>query len=122
MYKHVAKLSLPSFYKNCAVLLNIGTANCFHFFLSCVIQFGDGNVVLFMVFIHIQIFDFFCWGQGFIIFSLYYSLKREWADPGGTAIPGQPVAKAEQAPDTSPSSKNQFNIVDPQWGSYQILS
>ena len=52
----------------------------------------------------------------------YYSLGREWADPGGTAIPGQPVAKAEQAPDTSPSSKNQFNIVDPRWGSYQILS
>ena len=33
-----------------------------------------------------------------------------WADPGGTAIPGQPVVKAEQAPDTSPRSKNQFNI------------
>ncbi len=46
----------------------------------------------------------------------------EWADPGGTAIPGQPVATAEQAPNTSPSAKNQFNIVDPRWGSYQILS
>ena len=48
--------------------------------------------------------------------------RGEWAGPGGTAIPGQPVAKAEQAPDTSPSSKNQFNIVVPQWGTYQILS
>ena len=37
--------------------------------------------------------------------------RGEWATPGGTAIPGQPVAKAEQAPDTSPSSKNQFNII-----------
>ena len=34
-----------------------------------------------------------------------------WAAPGGTAIPGQPVAKVEQAPDTSPIFKNQFNIV-----------
>jgi hypothetical protein len=35
---------------------------------------------------------------------------RGWADPGGTAIPGQPVEKSEQAPASSPSSKNQFNI------------
>ena len=48
--------------------------------------------------------------------------REEWAGPGGTAIPGQPVAKAEQAPDTSPSSKNQFNIVVAQWATYQILS
>ena len=33
--------------------------------------------------------------------------------PGGTAIPGQPGAKAEQAPDTSPCSKNQSNIEVP---------
>ena len=37
----------------------------------------------------------------------------EWADPGGTAIPGQPVEKSEQAPASSPSSKNQFNIEVP---------
>ena len=48
--------------------------------------------------------------------------REEWAGPGGTAIPGQPVAKAEQAPDTSPCSKNQFNIVVSQWETYQILS
>ena len=48
--------------------------------------------------------------------------RGEWAGPGGTAIPGQPVAKAEQAPDTSPSSKNQFNIVVLRWRTYQILS
>ena len=34
-----------------------------------------------------------------------------WATPGGTAIPGRPVARAEQAPGISPVSKNQFNIV-----------
>ena len=58
----------------------------------------------------------------FSISSCFVSPGGEWADPGGTAIPGQPVAKAEQAPDTSPSSKNQFNIDVPQWGTYQILS
>ena len=42
--------------------------------------------------------------------------RREWADPGGTAIPGQPVEKSEQAPASSPSSKNQFNIDVPRWG------
>ena len=36
--------------------------------------------------------------------------------------PGQPVARAEQAPDISPVFKNQFNIEVPQWGTYQILS
>ena len=41
---------------------------------------------------------------------IIYLPKGRWADPGGTAIPGQPVAKAEQAPNTSPMSKNQFNI------------
>ena len=50
------------------------------------------------------------------------SPRGEWANPGGTAIPGQPVGKSEQAPVSSPRFKNQFNIVDPQWGSYQILS
>jgi len=55
-------------------------------------------------------------------FALIYSPKGEWANPGGTAIPGQPVGKSEQAPVSSPKFKNQFNIVDPQWGSYQILS
>ena len=59
---------------------------------------------------------------GGIDFLLMISPREEWAVPGGTAIPGQPVAKVEQAPDTSPSSKNQFNIEDIQWMSYQILS
>ena len=48
--------------------------------------------------------------------------RGEWADPGGTAIPGQPVEKSEQAPASSPSAKNQFNIDVPRWGTYQILS
>lgn len=56
----------------------------------------------------------------FLLFKI--TPQGEWADPGGTARPGQPVAKVEQAPDTSPKSKNQFNIVVPQWGTYQILS
>jgi len=45
-----------------------------------------------------------------------------WAEPGGTAMPGQPVAEVVQAPNTPPSSKNQFNILIPQCGMYQILS
>jgi len=48
--------------------------------------------------------------------------EREWADPGGTAIPGQPVGKSQQAPASSHSAKNQFNIDVPRWGTYQILS
>ena len=56
------------------------------------------------------------------VMIVFINPRGEWAGPGGTAIPGQPVAKAEQAPDTSPSSKNQFNIVVPRWGTYQILS
>ena len=44
--------------------------------------------------------------------SCYYFVIK-WAVPGGTAIPGQPVARAEQAPDISPLTKNQFNIVVP---------
>ena len=47
---------------------------------------------------------------------------EEWAVPGGIAIPGHPLAKAEQAPNTSPKSKNQFNIEVLQWRTYQILS
>jgi len=62
-------------------------------------------------------------GSRLVIFFLFMnSPKGEWADPGGTAIPGQPVGKSEQAPVSSPRFKNQFNIIDPQWGSYQILS
>ena len=37
----------------------------------------------------------------------------EWANAGSSAIPGRPVAKVEQAPDTSPRVKNQFNIEAP---------
>ena len=56
------------------------------------------------------------------ILYLFNSPKGEWADPRGTAILGQPVGKSEQAPASSPSSKNQFNIEVPQWRTYQILS
>ena len=55
-------------------------------------------------------------------FYLNITPRGEWADPGGTAIPGQPVGKSEQAPASSPSAKNQFNIDVPRWGTYQILS
>ena len=41
----------------------------------------------------------------------FHFLRGWWAVPGGTARPGQPVAKVEQAPNTSPKSKNQFNII-----------
>ena len=46
-----------------------------------------------------------------VLFVFEISPQGEWADPGGTAIPGQPVEKSEQAPESSPSSKNQFNII-----------
>ena len=48
-----------------------------------------------------------------VLILISFSPRGEWADPGGTAIPGQPVARAEQAPDISPLTKNQFNIVVP---------
>ena len=57
-----------------------------------------------------------------ISFVCLFLLREERAEPGGTAIPGQPVAKVEQAPDTSPRFKNQFNIEAPLSGAYQILS
>ena len=57
-----------------------------------------------------------------IVFIGISTPRRKWADPGGTAIPGQPVTKVEQAPDTSSVYKNQFNIDVPRWGTYQILS
>ena len=55
-------------------------------------------------------------------FMFIFPMYGEWADPGGTARPGQPVEKSEQAPASSPQFKNQFNIDGPQWGPYQILS
>lgn len=52
------------------------------------------------------------WGGGWGgVTAIIFDMK--WAVPGGTAIPGQPVARAEQAPDISPLTKNQFNIVVP---------
>ena len=39
-----------------------------------------------------------------IILSLSCLLGK-WADPGGTAIPGQPVTKSEQAPVLHPLTK-----------------
>ena len=55
-------------------------------------------------------------------FDFNITPRGEWADPGDTGIPGQPVRKSEQAPASSPSAKNQFNIDVPRWGTYQILS
>ena len=37
---------------------------------------------------------------------IYILLPEGWADPGGTAIPGQPVGKSKQAPASSPGVKN----------------
>ena len=34
----------------------------------------------------------------------------KWADPGGTARPGQPATEPEQAPATPSPVKNQINI------------
>jgi hypothetical protein len=49
-------------------------------------------------------------------------LMGKWADPCGTAIQGQPVTEPEQAPDIPSPFKNQFNIEEDTWSSYQILS
>ena len=43
----------------------------------------------------------------YFVFDLE-SLVGKWADPGGTAIPGQPVTEPEQAPGTLSPYKNQF--------------
>ncbi|KPJ19850.1 hypothetical protein RR48_07449 [Papilio machaon] len=45
-----------------------------------------------------------------------------WADPGGTAMPGRPVTGVERAPNIPSLYKNQFNILVPQCGNFQILS
>ena len=34
-----------------------------------------------------------------------FMIGGKWADPGGTAIPGQPMMKVEQAPTLRPRSK-----------------
>jgi len=52
----------------------------------------------------------FCSVLLYFTFDLTITPRREWADPGGTAIPGQPVGKSEQALASSPSAKNHFNI------------
>ena len=49
-------------------------------------------------------------GMNYNLIVYFLTPKGNWADPGGTARPGQPVVRAEQAPDISPLSKNQFNI------------
>jgi len=64
----------------------------------------------------------FCSELSIGLFIFEYIPEGKWADPGGTAIPGQPVEKSEQAPESSPSSKNQFNIIVVQCTTYQILS
>ena len=55
------------------------------------------------------------------IFDFFFVII-EWAIPGRTAIPGRPVARAEQAPGISPQTKNQFNIEVAMEATYQILS
>ena len=38
------------------------------------------------------------------VFVTYQELGK-WADPGGTAMPGQPVTRPEQAPEPHPLAK-----------------
>ena len=38
------------------------------------------------------------------VFVMYRELGK-WADPGGTAMPGQPVTRPEQAPEPHPLAK-----------------
>ena len=57
------------------------------------------------------------------IFSYqYFPHEGEWAVPSGSARPGQPVARTEQAPVPWPICKNQFNIQAARWAAFQILS
>ena len=58
----------------------------------------------------------------FLLFVFDFLFIIEWAIPGKTAIPGRPVARAEQAPGISPQTKNQFNIEVAMEATYQILS
>ena len=46
-------------------------------------------------------------------FCSIFNFKYLGAVPGGTAIPGQPLREAEQAPAFPSSVKNQFNIEAP---------
>ena len=51
-----------------------------------------------------------------------FSFIGEWAVPSGTAMLGQPMTEPEQAPELLSPDKNQFNIEETTWISYQILS
>ena len=39
------------------------------------------------------------------ILCVYFCLVGQWADPGGTAMPGQPMTEPEQAPKLYPLIK-----------------
>ena len=49
------------------------------------------------------------------------SLVGKWADPGGTAIPGQPVTEPEQAPGTLSPYKGRFNVEGGTWPPCRML-
>ena len=54
---------------------------------------------------------------------MYRACSGEWwADPGGTAIPGQPAMKAGASSKSLSPNKNEFNIEGDTWSPYQILS
>ena len=55
-------------------------------------------------------------------FIKIFSPKGSGPNPGGSARPGQPVARTEQAPIPWPLFKNQFNIQVVLWTTFQILS
>ena len=66
-----------------------------------------------------------CWSLKLTLEFEIPSCKRlsgSWADPCGTAIQGQPVKPALQATDLVSPGKNQVNIEEDTWSSYQILS
>ena len=49
-------------------------------------------------------------------------LVGKWADPDGTAMPGQPVTGPDQAPEPHPVQFNQFDIEGGTCPPYQILT
>ena len=57
-----------------------------------------------------------------LVLDIKLILFFKWADPASTAKAGQPATEVEQAPCTPSKFKNQFNILSPQCGLYQILS
>jgi hypothetical protein len=55
---------------------------------------------------HTKLLQSYMTGIATEVINLYIiTLVGKWADPGGTAMPGQPVTRPEQAPEPHPLAK-----------------